>query len=480
MPSSRVFIAGSLLLLASVAVAGETRPDSQIELGRKLFEQGWLRPPADDSPLALAPGGDGLGPLYNAGSCVDCHRLGGTGGAGPNENNVDVISVALPFGIDEQTRAATLRRSMALHPAFREKPHVILHRFGRGRDGAFDIYAAFREDILERFPDLPRPAAETEIEVAGVPFQRAQRNTTAMFGAGVIDQVPPAVLVGVAEWQKANHPEQAGRASLGGRGRFGWRGQVDSLATFVRMACADECGLRVRSTSRRIQEQAAWPIRDRESTPDEPRGTDLTEEQVDALVAFSASLPAPQPVLSNDPSAADAGRRLFDQVGCAVCHVEHLGPARHIYSDLLLHNLGRPLADRVKAPPATADIRTVSAPVGYTVMVGYYDERPAPPITRTIVKPPSLNDFEMTTQEWKTPPLWGVADSAPYLHDGRAETLDDAIRLHGGQAAPSAENYAALPSHEQKQLLAFLGTLRAPREVSSTATASREDKDQPE
>lgn len=479
MPSGRMLTAASLLLFASAAGAGEAGSDPQVELGRKLFEQGWLRPPADDSPLAIAPGGDGLGPLYNAGSCVDCHRLGGTGGGGPNGDNVDVISVVLPFGIDDRTRAAMLRRASALHPAFRDKPHVVLHRFGRDRAGGFDTYAAFRDDILGRFPDLPRPAAESEIEVQGVPFQRAQRNTTAMFGGGVIDQVPPAVLVQLAEWQKANHPGQAGRPSLGGRGRFGWRGQVESLEVFIRMACAEECGLRVRSGGRQVQEQAAWPIRDRSSRPPQSRGTDLTEEQAEALVAFSASLPAPRPVPPADPitaAAAEAGRRLFDQAGCAVCHVEHLGPARHIYSDLLLHDLGRPLADRVKAPPATASVSQFSASSTMpNTGQGYYGE-PTTTITRTrtVITPPSLNDFEMTTQEWKTAPLWGVADSAPYLHDGRAETLDEAIRLHGGQAAASAERYAALPSFEQEQLVAFLGTLRAPQEASALAASSRD------
>jgi CxxC motif-containing protein (DUF1111 family) len=58
--------------------------------------------------------------------------------------------------------------------------------------------------------------------------------------------------------------------------------------------------------------------------------------------------------------------------------------------------------------------------------------------------------------------LWGVADSAPYLHDGRAETLEEAIRLHGGQGARSAARFQALGRAEQGQLIAFLKTLRAP------------------
>jgi CxxC motif-containing protein (DUF1111 family) len=64
--------------------------------------------------------------------------------------------------------------------------------------------------------------------------------------------------------------------------------------------------------------------------------------------------------------------------------------------------------------------------------------------------------------EWRTPPLWGVADSAPYLHDGRAATLHDAIKLHAGQAQKSATRFSELPAGQQEELIAFLNTLRAP------------------
>ena len=64
--------------------------------------------------------------------------------------------------------------------------------------------------------------------------------------------------------------------------------------------------------------------------------------------------------------------------------------------------------------------------------------------------------------EWRTPPLWGVADSAPYMHDGRAETLEQAIRLHGGQGKEAASRFAQASQAEQQQLVAFLKTLRAP------------------
>jgi CxxC motif-containing protein (DUF1111 family) len=112
-------------------------------------------------------------------------------------------------------------------------------------------------------------------------------------------------------------------------------------------------------------------------------------------------------------------------LGCAECHLPDLAGVQGLYSDLLLHDMGVGLHG--------------TAGGGYS------------------------SPGDATVGEWRTPPLWGVADSAPYLHDGRAPTLRDAILLHGGSAADSAKQFGGLSPSEQDQLLAFLGTLRAPR-----------------
>jgi len=91
---------------------------------------------------------------------------------------------------------------------------------------------------------------------------------------------------------------------------------------------------------------------------------------------------------------------------------------------------------------------------------------------QTIVIPPSLGALETAAQSFRTPPLWGVADSAPYLHDGRAATLDDAIRQHAGQAADAADRYATIAPQGRHELLTFLGTLRAPRVESKQIAAN--------
>ena len=164
---------------------------------------------------------------------------------------------------------------------------------------------------------------------------------------------------------------------------------------------------------------------------------DLTQDQCDQLTAFCALLPRP---VSRLPEAAAwrdqalAGQKLFGTLGCAECHTPSLGEIDGLYSDLLLHRMGQDL-----------------------VGGGSYNDPPRPPLPDD----PSPSD-PPSPGEWRTPPLWGVADSAPYLHDGRAPTLHEAIVMHGGQGAKSAQRFQRLRSKEQVQVIEFLNTLKAP------------------
>jgi CxxC motif-containing protein (DUF1111 family) len=168
----------------------------------------------------------------------------------------------------------------------------------------------------------------------------------------------------------------------------------------------------------------------------EPPSLDLTAEQCDQITAFVASLPRPIERLPEDRphlKQVSAGKVLFHRIGCADCHTPDVGGIEGLYSDLLLHDMGQQL-----------------------VGGGSYNNPPPQKV------PDSSPGDGPSPGEWRTPPLWGVTDSAPYLHDGRAPTLQKAIGLHQGQAAKSAQNFAALDKNEQAWVVAFLRTLRAP------------------
>jgi len=131
--------------------------------------------------------------------------------------------------------------------------------------------------------------------------------------------------------------------------------------------------------------------------------------------------------------ADTGGRALFDQVGCAACHVPELRTGAStiaaltdrtvpLYSDLLLHDMGEELADG--RPDGAADGR-----------------------------------------EWRTTPLWGLRvardflDGALFLmHDGRARTIEEAIELHAGEATQARARFRALSPDDRALLLEFVGS----------------------
>jgi CxxC motif-containing protein (DUF1111 family) len=123
-----------------------------------------------------------------------------------------------------------------------------------------------------------------------------------------------------------------------------------------------------------------------------------------------------------------------------------------IYSDLLLHDMGQLLSDsgsystNIEVAPSEA----AREPLPVKIRVEARDGKEPPP------------KFGASTREWRTPPLWGLRDSAPYLHDGRADTIADAVALHGGEGLLSAESFFKLSAHERQQVELFLQSLAAP------------------
>jgi CxxC motif-containing protein (DUF1111 family) len=135
---------------------------------------------------------------------------------------------------------------------------------------------------------------------------------------------------------------------------------------------------------------------------------------------------------------------LFKATGCEGCHVQTLASAKGIYSDLLLHDMGTRLADGA----GTYETRG-----NQELMTSKEADDGAPPASAAVAA---------DAKEWRTPPLWGVRDSGPYLHDGRAGTLDEAVRLHEGEAADSVKKYNALQMTDQQAIMSFLESLAAP------------------
>jgi len=443
------------VLSCSLAPLGAMAADELEPLtGTELFHRRWQ---VNDPYCA---GGDGVGPVFNDTSCVGCHHQGAVGGGGDNEHNVDLLTLRTP----PEDLAAAARRDrrtpLRVHPDFlANRATIVLHKFGTSSDYEFYRFRLLGREYAREMSAVDRarfwaqvakserrsPAVQS-FTVQGLQFQLSQRNTPALFGAGLIDMLSTTDIEAMAAAQSAGHGGVEGRVAVANprfrdaTGRFGWRGQTASLEEFVLGACANEVGLACSNHS-----QAIDPL-----FPDaKQRGADLDEDQCEKLVAFVRGLPRPVQIKPTEPNAlleVERGEALFHRIGCGVCHAATVGPIDGLYSDLLLHDMGRELADPVPALPQMEVVGHRSVDFGY--FGGIVD------ILAEV-------DTE-TRQEWRTPPLWGVADSAPYLHDGRAANLAQAVLLHGGEGAGAKENFTLLTGAEQKSLIAFLRSLRAP------------------
>ncbi len=453
--------------------------------GKELFAREWL----PNDPRSAR--GDGLGPVFNDSSCVACHNLGGAGGGGPASKNVHIL-----------TTASATRQNESLPTATQS---FVLHHFGT--DAEFAVWrakmaqaAAMGMELLSGLsrsqlgvPSVTPPSAggvgggtppsaapgetPTEIFLGGIRVAPgsggsggfgffmgnsiSQRNATALFGAGKIDSIPERVLEAAAAAKYSQFPKVTGRVARddkGRAGRFGWKAQKASLDDFVLTACAVELGLHV-------------PGRDQPPLPHKPDykapGLDLTQDECDALVKYIADLPAPVAQRAEPAKHAEfiaAGKALFTTVGCAACHTPKLGDVEGIYSDLLLHDLGPALTDAGSSygifQPNPQPSRPETKPQDIVQASGQKARGQA----ASGQKPAAVI---ATPQEWRTPPLWGVRDSGPYLHDGRATTLEQAIAFHGGQAEDSTVKFTALSLAEKQKLLAFLKSLVAPEQFAA-------------
>ena len=531
--STAAVLIGSVFCIGPHASA--VSPES-IQQGRQLFERSWS---SQDPRL----GSDGLGPVFNSDSCVACHHQGGVGGSGDSRFNAQAIGIESIQFSAERTTAADLRVFLrSFYPGFVQPDGSMLNTAALPHHSVAPQFAALRESILKsamarsseeggpESVDATRLTSATPIifgNTIGENEIRAkaslfQRNTTSLFGAGLIDSVEDSLIQQQAKIQK-RHPEISGRASIlrdGQVGRFGWRANVSRLAHFVDRACANELGL---ETKRRRQ-----PV---DPTRPNYRNTaiDVDDDQIDQMSEFIASLPAPDRQIPEETSARNEitrGEAAFDSVGCAVCHIPTLGPATGIYSDLLLHDMGPYLYDYDAAEPyvvrqnVTREVRVVPE----SIQLGYYGNPTSIAASTTFtskvlesprrstetkdyvplyikrelgshdiremlnssarLRNPSISlrgrfrdevGFERqlqpsnTAQEWRTPPLWGLRDSPPYMHDGRAETVLEAIAMHDGESAGTRDRFLQLPLADRQAILAFLETLVAPPNVPQPA-----------
>jgi hypothetical protein len=177
--------------------------------------------------------------------------------------------------------------------------------------------------------------------------------------------------------------------------------------------------------------------------------------ELSALHIFNTTLDRPLPKNKNQMEMAGYG--LFEEIGCAKCHV----PVQHTKSEVLTYSFPEVDEDPTANVYYQVDLRKKA---GFKksheggIIVSLFSDLKRHDMGDGLAESFDIVD-ETFNREFITPRLWGLRDTAPYLHDGRALTITEAILMHGGEAEPVLETFKALSEADKELLLAFLYTL---------------------
>jgi CxxC motif-containing protein (DUF1111 family) len=378
---------------------------------------------------------DGLGPLYNAQSCRECHQSPVSGAA----SQVTELRVG-HNGPDGRFRTPDIPIA---HGA-----EVITGR-SLVNDRAICPNAAFPDkEIQERVP-------ETETI-------RTFRLSLSLLGDGFVEAIADQTLIDLSKQQcKTSHGKICGQVlyvpiveapGQMGVGRFGWKDQHASLLSFAGDAYLNEMGI-----TNRLQPNEVTNLCNSASEPNDTPGPDGLSD-IDRFARFVRATKAPaRDAQLAAGAAARKGLALFDKIGCATCHVATLTTAPpgtkinggtftippalgsitlHPYGDFLMHNVG------------TGDgiLQAVREHYGHQVfqqMASYL----------------AKEDFESSRNKIRTAPLWGVRLRPRLMHDGASLTLLQAITRHRGEATNVTGRFEKLNRPDEEAIIEFLKSL---------------------
>lgn len=364
-----------------------------------------------------------LGRLFNHDACVACHALNGRG---ESQIGPDVFGSQALIRVSNATGEPAVPGGQAPVPGFglQLQDHAT---FGlpevRVELTWIEVGEVFGdgEPYTLREPRIALMQANGQPMPAGISI--SYRQAPPLIGLGLLDAIDDATIEALADPDDADGDGISGKVQYAWDeqsrstklGRFGHKASVPRLVEQVAGAFANDMGL-----SNLIFPEEGSPTRD------------VNDDQLVDTAFHVATLAVP--AAAPRSIEAERGRELFDEFGCAKCHVpKHVtgtfseipqfhGQTIFPYTDLLLHDVGDRLTD-------------------------------------------TRDDFLATGLEWRTPPLWGIGlaqvvlPTATFMHDGRARTLGEAVLWHGGEAQASREAFRLAPRRDRDALVAFLETL---------------------
>ena len=399
---------------ATEAPAGFDTPTLAQNPGSQSISNGIAQPPGDTYALDQTKfeedhdAGTGLGPVFNARACADCHQNPVSGGssqftevrAGHLDKDGNFVAATVPINDGASTIAnRSIINDRALIPQAQE--HIPDAENIRALRAALNTLG---DGFVEAVDDNTlRAIAQRQIEVSDGRIH------------GEAVEVP--VL------------EAPGQSRIG---RFGWKDQHSSLLSFIGDAYLNEMGV-----TNRLRPKDVTTIGkitpDPEDTPD-----NLGLADIDHFAQFirGTKVPPRDAALAATP-VSQAGEKIFETIGCATCHVSAI----------------------ITAPPGTSingGAFTVPEALGNKIIHPFGDF-----LLHDIGTGDGIvqNPPEDTANKLRTVPLWGLRMHPRHMHDLKSLTLEDAIERHGGEAEQESDRFRRLSAAEKQALFTFLNSL---------------------
>ncbi|MEM6300900.1 MAG: di-heme oxidoredictase family protein [Pseudomonadota bacterium] len=430
-------------------------PDAQKPLfhaGKALARQPWIKAPTTTDAR------DGLGPLYNARSCLGCHANGGRGDVPGHKEQplfAAVVRLSVP-GAEELIWGSTpdpvygdqlQTQSIALSHQLRGRVPERDPRTNPEAPPEAQVYLDWSKQEFT-YPDgerrsLRRPKLRFEDLGYGAlspQLKTSLRSAPPIHGLGLLETIEQASIDALADPGDKNGDGISGRVNHVWDferervvpGRFGWKANRANLRITTAAAFQGDVGV---SNPLFPKQPCAAPQTRCRRAPNgnNTEGFELPNNLLELTLGFVRNIGVPK---ARAPSPATVrGREHFYASGCAACHQPQFttasldGEFAHLgdqeiwpYTDLLLHDMGPELAD-------------------------------------------GREDYEATGSEWRTPPLWGLGLSrqangvTTMLHDGRARSVEEAVLWHGGEGGRAREAFTHLSKTDRDALVAFVMSL---------------------
>ena len=426
-----------MLFSKPVSNLSDTEQDTFM-LGKSFFRIPWVEAPAATTAR------DGLGPPFNSNTCVHCHPYNGiarmknekgdiargyvTRLSIPSNNSFEHKNLLKYSGfIPEPVYGAQISVNGSKDVPFEAKPIIkYINKYVTYPDGQTVVLSKPLHGVQNQLEQLQYNEIHKSVSITN-------RIGQALVGLGLLDALTDEQILVNQDINDSNNDGISGKANIVYSpkhkdfrvGRFTWKASAPSVLHQSAAAASNDMSL----TSSLFPKENCTKFQ--KECLKAPRGDvnrqggiefDLTDQRLEAITYYLTNLKIPKSKIT-----AKKGEKLFEQIGCAKCHIPSFtlenGYKIKPFTDMLLHDMGEDLSDgRV--------------------------------------------EFLANPTEWRTAPLWSIGkykivlgQEVNLLHDGRAKTVEEAILWHGGESLFSQKQFINLDKKQRDELIKYIQEL---------------------